>query len=405
MIKYNICDEPGPCWDGYVFVGPKNGTKGSCIEKSKLCIKTRGKGIQCKEQIKCDKLTKNSFKKETPIKKTKEIDNTEYDKCIKVAGDRLNKGTLKLCPRGYCTAKGKFEVYPSAYANGYATSVCKGNKPDLLGYITEDKSYMSRISSKKDKKDNLSRWFNERWVNLCKKGDGPGGFDECGTGEGINNPDDYPYCRAYYKLPGTEVVTVEELKKYFPGEFNSIINDMCIKKRSTKQGVDGKPTRIKLPDYVYTKVHAERSKSGNQVGSGKVKIPEDVKKAALLGIKLIDFGFKGGTQTGWDRAYQLSSETGYIDIGSLADMRTWFARHGPDASNRGTSYPGYCKWLNDNRPIDSGFNNYRGAVSWLIWGGNPAYRWLKSGKIRDIIENAFPKRKRSSKSINLTPCC
>ena len=32
-------------------------------------------------------------------------------------------------------------------------------------------------------------------------------------------------------------------------------------------------------------------------------------------------------------------------------MRTWFARHGPDASNGGTSYPGYCKWVNDGKPI------------------------------------------------------
>ena len=21
--KYKICDEPGPCWNGYVYVGPK----------------------------------------------------------------------------------------------------------------------------------------------------------------------------------------------------------------------------------------------------------------------------------------------------------------------------------------------------------------------------------------------
>ena len=30
-----------------------------------------------------------------------------------------------------------------------------------------------------------------------------------------------------------------------------------------------------------------------------------VKDDALLGIKLLDNGFKGGTQTGWDRAEQL----------------------------------------------------------------------------------------------------
>ena len=30
-------------------------------------------------------------------------------------------------------AKSKFDVYPSAYANGYAVQVCKGKKPGLDG--------------------------------------------------------------------------------------------------------------------------------------------------------------------------------------------------------------------------------------------------------------------------------
>ena len=32
----------------------------------------------------------------------------------------------KLCPRGKAAAKRKFEVYPSAYANMYASAVCSG---------------------------------------------------------------------------------------------------------------------------------------------------------------------------------------------------------------------------------------------------------------------------------------
>ena len=32
----------------------------------------------------------------------------------------------KLCPRGKAVAKRKFKVYPSAYANMYASKVCKG---------------------------------------------------------------------------------------------------------------------------------------------------------------------------------------------------------------------------------------------------------------------------------------
>ena len=39
MSDYKICDQPGPCWDGYVYVGPKPRTSGSCISKDKLCKK------------------------------------------------------------------------------------------------------------------------------------------------------------------------------------------------------------------------------------------------------------------------------------------------------------------------------------------------------------------------------
>jgi hypothetical protein len=45
---------------------------------------------------------------------------------------RKKTGT-KLCSRGKSAAKSKFDVYPSAYANGYAVSVCKGRIKGLDG--------------------------------------------------------------------------------------------------------------------------------------------------------------------------------------------------------------------------------------------------------------------------------
>ena len=54
----------------------------------------------------------------------------------------------KLCPRGKRAAKAKFKVYPSAYANAYASRICagkikapsgvkrkdfKGRKPSAMG--------------------------------------------------------------------------------------------------------------------------------------------------------------------------------------------------------------------------------------------------------------------------------
>lgn len=44
----------------------------------------------------------------------------------------------KLCARGKAAAKAKYDVYPSAYANGYAVQVCKGTKPGLDGKKRKD---------------------------------------------------------------------------------------------------------------------------------------------------------------------------------------------------------------------------------------------------------------------------
>ena len=49
-----------------------------------------------------------------------------------VTEGRKKTGT-KLCSRGKSAAKSKFDVYPSAYANGYAIQVCKGKMPGLDG--------------------------------------------------------------------------------------------------------------------------------------------------------------------------------------------------------------------------------------------------------------------------------
>jgi len=54
------------------------------------------------------------------------------DKDMVMMEGKKKTGT-KLCARGKSAAKAKFDVYPSAYANGYAVQVCKGTKPGLDG--------------------------------------------------------------------------------------------------------------------------------------------------------------------------------------------------------------------------------------------------------------------------------
>ena len=58
----------------------------------------------------------------------------------------------KLCPRGKAAAKRKFKVYPSAYANMYASAVCSGKvtpggkkkrKKAMGGGILDDRAFYS----------------------------------------------------------------------------------------------------------------------------------------------------------------------------------------------------------------------------------------------------------------------
>lgn len=58
-------------------------------------------------------------------------EESDYNDDMVMEG-RKKTGT-KLCARGKAAAKSKFDVYPSAYANGYAVQVCKGKKPGLDG--------------------------------------------------------------------------------------------------------------------------------------------------------------------------------------------------------------------------------------------------------------------------------
>jgi hypothetical protein len=52
----------------------------------------------------------------------------------------------KLCPRGKAAAKRKFDVYPSAYANAYASKICAGKIKDPSG--TKRKDFKGRKPAK-----------------------------------------------------------------------------------------------------------------------------------------------------------------------------------------------------------------------------------------------------------------
>jgi len=68
-------------------------------------------------------------------KKLKQYETPEdvLDKVIPPITEGRKKSGTKLCSRGKSAAKSKFDVYPSAYANGYAIQVCKGKIKGLDG--------------------------------------------------------------------------------------------------------------------------------------------------------------------------------------------------------------------------------------------------------------------------------
>ena len=56
----------------------------------------------------------------------------DVDNDVVMMEGRKKTGT-PLCARGKASAKAKYDVYPSAYANGHAVQVCKGKIKGLDG--------------------------------------------------------------------------------------------------------------------------------------------------------------------------------------------------------------------------------------------------------------------------------
>ena len=125
----------------------------------------------------------------------------------------------KLCARGISSAKSKYDVYPSAYANGHAVQVCKGEVAGLDGNKRCSGSYCSGKANESwspemaqdldsfhdiEIHEDLAVWFGTKkkskgtkqpqgpWVNICRKKEG-GGHPECGRGD--SDKGGYPVCR------------------------------------------------------------------------------------------------------------------------------------------------------------------------------------------------------------------
>lgn len=347
-----------------------------------------------------------------------------FQRCVDHQETRYAREEVGLCPRGVCTAKSRFDIYPSAYANLHGAQVCRGDVADFLGDKSPDKRYIQHLKKtprspkSPNKKVNkrrtpprsgkrvppLKRWTQERWVNVCAKKTPEGNYPPCGSSRKTPKGDKYPYCRPSTRVDRNTPKTVGEMT---PTE----IKQKCREKQSLeKHHSPSRSPKGRSPQRVTPlKRQGKRSSSFSSASSfpqsETVPIPAAVRKDAKLGLQLMEAGFNGGTRTGWDRAKQLAYDT-EIPLEDLRTMRAWFARHGPDASSGGTSYPGYCNWVKEGRPMTpgesrNGKGDYRGAVAWLIWGGDAAYHWLKQAKVYTRLERAFPRSRNASRKNKL----
>ena len=145
--------------------------------------------------------------------------------------------------------KAKFEKssrWPSAYASGYLVKEYKKQFSKKYGdkkpYIVEKtikkstkiknkstrmKNKSTRMRGKNSNNNGLTRWFNEKWVNVCKKKSGK--YVPCGRKK--SSMKKYPYCRPLHRINKGTPMTVGEIKKKYGSKK---LKEMCKRKNSKR---------------------------------------------------------------------------------------------------------------------------------------------------------------------------
>lgn len=93
--------------------------------------------------------------------------------------------------------------------------------------------------------------------------------------------------------------------------------------------------------------------------------PKSVAEEAATGLILRQVYGRGGTSVGLTRARQLSKRKP-VSLATIKRMFSFFSRH----------------YKNRNTPFEEG----NGRIAWLLWGGNPGYKWVLE-ILRDFDQN------------------
>ena len=185
---------------------------------------------------------------------------------------KKKKKSTTLCARGKSAAKAKFDVYPSAYANGYAVQVCKGKIKGLDGtkkcsgnycsgkknesYSFDDVEVVNRLD------EDLAVWFGTKkkkkggkqpqgpWVNICRKKKG-GGHPTCGRSD--SDKGGYPVCRA----------------KSVAANMSQSAKDSACRRKRDKEKNDGKSGKGQSPSPIKVKGYKPRKRKSTKRKSKK----------------------------------------------------------------------------------------------------------------------------------------
>ena len=237
-----------------------------------------------------------------------------------------------LCARGKNAAKAKYDVYPSAYANGYAVQVCKGKIAGLDGekrcsgtycrgkknesYDLGDIEVVDRLD------EDLAVWFGTKkkgkkskqpqgpWVNICRKNKG-GGHPTCGRSD--SDKGGYPVCRA----------------KSVAANMSQSAKDSACRRKRDKEKNDGKsgkgqsPSPIKVKGYKPKKRKSKKNESINYnrmvVTESNVMLSEGLQYHIENQISLSENIYRYGSEEYFNLINEVRSlyKEGKIDLSTL----------------------------------------------------------------------------------------
>ena len=192
-----------------------------------------------------------------------EVHNYYLERCLD--DNHLTEGKNvptkpELWSRAKSLAKSKFDVYPSTYANGWASkwykskgggwrkskkkSTNEASSPSQQSAIAIDMKKKGIKPKNESVNEDLRRWFKEKWVDVSKKVDGK--HPPCGRKDADGKA--YPKCRPSKKVSKE---TPKVASSYSKEEKKSMTQQKRrAEKKDPKIGKGNKPTMTRFDESI-----------------------------------------------------------------------------------------------------------------------------------------------------------